>query len=147
MALLGGTTVEWLWQRARTTPALAVATIVAILAPLPMLVPDARYARVRDPNPNTLAANVRATVPKDACIVSFEPSLLLAAGRIPQVGDGHRFAVDTYGAVLIEQMRRSNANYSDVNEAFKAQPLETSPMRALERCQLRHHQPASLATS
>jgi hypothetical protein len=89
---------------------------------------------VRDFGLKTSAAEIRRLVPRSACVVSFEPAHLLAADRLPSVGDRRRFAVDSYVSLLLEQMDRSRKQYDSSAAAFGAQPLDTSLIEALRTC-------------
>jgi hypothetical protein len=138
-ALLGAIAVSWVADAAHARQRLirrtSVATVAVLLAlPLLRLPWTAREVALQSATLPAVGHSIDEHVPPNACIVSFEPQWLLAAGRLPGVGGANRFGVDPYAAMLLEQIARSPGDYTSAAAAFRAQPFDTEMRRAIASC-------------
>ncbi|WP_240360092.1 hypothetical protein [Pyxidicoccus caerfyrddinensis] len=101
-AVLAGLGASWVLgvaeRRSRTAFALvALAVGVAALSPLSAVIESARQ---KDRGLLALGNTLRASVPPDAALCTFEPGWAIAAGRLPGVPRGAPALVDSYGLML-----------------------------------------------
>ena len=139
-ALLGAVAVSWVSDAARARQGLIGKSLVAaaaVLLALPLLrLPwTAREAALQSGTVHAVGDIIEERVRPSACIVSFEPAWLLAGGRLPEVGRRHRFGVDPYAAMLLEQMDRHPGDYVSAAEAFRDQPFDTEMTRGIASCE------------
>lgn len=119
--VLAGIGAGALLRRVHTPAAIGIALFLA----MPSLRVSILRSRNEGPSLAAYGAAVRAQVPKDASLFTFEPQWSLAAGRLPQHGDGAPVLVDSYGAMLLDAVR-DGRRFRDTATAFQspyAQPL------------------------
>lgn len=133
-ALVCGLAAHGVLQVVRAGPrhrrAPAVAMSVAAVALLCGFVLDAvRYRARHDDAVTQTAEEIRRLVPAGSSVIALDPSWLIAADRLPSVGHGRRFAVDPYGALLLDGagLHRSLRDAFDSESPQVVDAIDSSP--------------------
>ncbi|MCE9672168.1 hypothetical protein LY474_30610 [Myxococcus stipitatus] len=135
MAVLAGlgasVLLHWADTRSRTRFAFIAATVMLIvLSPLPSAI---RSANQRDRFLLALGSELRASVPKDSALCTFEPAWAIAAGRLPGIPEGTPVLVDPYGLMLNDALT-SPATFASAGAAFEDAHSQRTILPLLARC-------------
>ncbi|QSQ28490.1 hypothetical protein JY651_42135 [Pyxidicoccus parkwayensis] len=134
-AVLAGLGAAWVLglaeRRSRKVAALvALAVGVAVLSPLRAVI---ELAKQKDRGLLALGSMLRASIPKDAALCTFEPSWSIVAGRLPGLPRGAPALVDVYGLMLHDALDGPE-RFSHVNNAFEDERSQRSVIPLLARC-------------
>ena len=85
-----------------------------------------------------IAADVERLVPRDACVVAFEPGWLIAANRLPLAGPRSVLGVDPYGAHLLllqrEEQHHAPAAGATADDVFARQSVSNGVLDSIAAC-------------
>lgn len=137
MAVLAGlgasVVLSWADTRSRTQAALVTATVMLIaLSPLPAAI---RSANQRDRFLLTLGSSLRASVPPDSALCTFEPAWAIAAGRLPGIPEGTPILVDPYGLMLNDALG-TPGRFAHAGAAFEDERSQRTMLPMLARCDI-----------
>jgi hypothetical protein len=135
-SLLAGFASAALWRWASSLKGARWARSLGALLALGIL-PQARRAwldgRQRSKELVDLGHYVRNAVPRDACLMSFEPACALAGGRLPTQVPGLPLAVDSYAMMLLQALR-SGERFENATAALHSQASQDQIRRLLDGC-------------
>ncbi|NOK05636.1 DUF2029 domain-containing protein [Myxococcus xanthus] len=137
MAVLAGlgasVVLSWADTRSRTQAALVTTTVMLIaLSPLPAAI---RSANQRDRFLLTLGSALRASVPPDSALCTFEPAWAIAAGRLPGIPEGTPVLVDPYGLMLNDALG-TPGRFAHAGAAFEDERSQRTMLPMLARCDI-----------
>jgi hypothetical protein len=92
-----------------------------------------RSSRARAAELSRFARDVRARVPAQECLFSFEPGWALAAGRLPRAPAGAPLIVDSYARQLLSAVE-TGARFASAGQAFQSEASQKDVRTVLDKC-------------
>jgi len=92
-----------------------------------------RGARSRTPELSNFARDVRARVPVEECLFTFEPGWGLASGRLPAAPAGAPLIVDPYAGQLLSAVE-GGARFASAGQAFQSEASQRDVRTVLDKC-------------
>jgi hypothetical protein len=123
---------QWLSARGRML-AHAVLVLVVVAVPLVSAKRLRQSSRWRAPELVELGRYIRAAVPAEAPLCSFEPAWGLTGGRLPPVKPGAPLMVDSY-ALMLQDALDSGERFPSTEAAFHAPASQQDIRPLLEGC-------------
>lgn len=111
-----------------------LAGLMLLASPLHSLRHCLRQARNRDDAMIALGAAVRRLVPKEACLLAFEPIWGLTGGRLPSQRPGVPPLVDSYGTMLLASMKEDGRRFPHATEALHTEAAQRRIREILPGC-------------